>query len=45
MDASVAPNPSATPLTTSFESLGLGRFGDSGTLAVCSLVTSALKVH
>ena len=43
IDASVAPNPSATPLTSSFESLGLGRFGDSGTLAACALVTSALK--
>ena len=34
---------SATPLTSSFESLGLGRFGDSGTLAACALVTLALK--
>ena len=43
IDASVAPLGTAPPLTASFESLGLGRFGESGTLAVASLVTSALK--
>ena len=43
IDASVAPLGMCPPLTTSFESLGLGDFGQSGTLAVSSLVTSALK--
>jgi hypothetical protein len=43
IDASVAPLGSAPPLTASFESLGLGRFGESGTLAVAALVTGALK--
>jgi len=43
IDASVAPLGSAPPLTTSFESVGLGRFGESGTLAVAALVTGALK--
>ena len=43
IDASVAPLGTAPPLTTSFESLGLGRFGESGTLAVSALVTGALK--
>ncbi|CAE8641591.1 unnamed protein product [Polarella glacialis] len=43
IDASVAPLGSAPPLTDSFESLGLGRFGESGTLAVSALVTGALK--
>ena len=43
IDASVAPLGSAPPLTKSFESLGLGLFGESGTLAIASLVTSALK--
>merc|ERR1712060_319999 len=43
IDASIAPSPAATPLTDSFESLRLGKFGESGTLAICALVTSALK--
>ena len=43
IDASVAPLGTAPPLTAAFESLGLGRFGQSGTLAVASLVTAALK--
>ena len=43
IDASVAPLGTAPPLTDSFESLGLGRFGQSGTLAVSSIVTSAIK--
>lgn len=43
IDASVAPLGTAPPLTTSFESLGLGKFGESGTLAVASVVTAALK--
>ena len=43
IDASVAPLGTAPPLTTAFESIGLGDFGQSGTLAVSSLVTSALK--
>ena len=30
-------------MTDSFESLGLGKFGQSGTLAVSALVTGALK--
>lgn len=38
------PLGTAPPLTDSFESLGLAaRFGDSGTLALSSLVTSAIK--
>ena len=43
IDASVAPFGSAPSLANSFESIGLGRFGESGTLAVASLVTGALK--
>ena len=43
LDASVAPSKDAASLTDAFESLGLGRFGDSGTLAVCELVTAAVK--
>lgn len=43
IDASVAPMGDASPLTGSFESLGLGSFGQSGTLAAAALVTGALK--
>ena len=43
IDASVAPLGTAPPLTDSFESLGFGKFGQSGTLAVSALVTGALK--
>ena len=43
IDASVAPLGTCPPLTASFESLGLGKFGESGTLAVASVVTGALK--
>ena len=43
IDASVAPMGDAPPLTTSFEALGLGDFGQSGTLAAAALVTTALK--
>lgn len=43
IDASIAPLGTAPPITDSFESLGLGRFGGSGTLAIASLVTGALK--
>jgi uncharacterized protein (UPF0210 family) len=43
IDASIAPLGTAPPLTDAFESLGLGAFGESGTLAVSSLVTSAVK--
>ena len=43
IDASVAPLGPAPPLAASFASLGLGEFGESGTLAVAALVTGALK--
>lgn len=43
IDASIAPLGTAPPLTDSFESLGLGNFGESGTLAVSALVTGAVK--
>jgi len=43
IDASVAPAPHIVSLVTAFESLGLGRFGSPGTLAVCGVLTSALK--
>lgn len=43
IDASVAPSPGAPPLSAAFESLGLGAFGESGTLAVSALLTGALK--
>mmetsp|Transcript_115268 Transcript_115268/g.336993 ORF Transcript_115268/g.336993 Transcript_115268/m.336993 type:complete len:408 (+) Transcript_115268:2-1225(+) len=43
IDASIAPSPGTTPLTDSFEALGLGTFGSSGTLAACAAATAALK--
>jgi len=43
IDASVAPLGYAPPLADSFASLGLGEFGQSGTLAVSALVTGAVK--
>ncbi|KAL1507608.1 hypothetical protein AB1Y20_007227 [Prymnesium parvum] len=43
IDASVAPLSTAPPLTDAFEAVGLGGFGQSGTLAVAALVTGALK--
>ena len=43
VDASVCPFLGAPSLADSFESLGLGAFGESGTLAACALVTGALK--
>ena len=43
LDASVAPSPAAPSLTDAYASLGLGRFGESGTLAVSALLTGALK--
>jgi hypothetical protein len=43
LDASVAPLGSAPPLADAFASLGLGEFGESGTLAVSALVTGAVK--
>ncbi|KAK3251535.1 hypothetical protein CYMTET_39124 [Cymbomonas tetramitiformis] len=44
IDASVAPGPGTPTITGSYELLGLGRFGDPGTLAVTSAITSALKL-
>lgn len=43
IDASVAPLGSAPPLADAFASLGLGEFGESGTLAASALVTGAIK--
>lgn len=43
IDASIAPLGTAPPLSDSFASLGLGEFGESGTLAVSSLVTGSVK--
>jgi len=43
IDASIAPLGPLPPLTSSFESLGLGCFGESGTLAAAALVTGAVK--
>ena len=43
IDASVAPLGPAPPLADAFESVGLGKFGESGTLAVSALVTGAVK--
>ena len=43
IDASIAPLGTAPPLSDAFASVGLGLFGESGTLAVSSLVTSAVK--
>ncbi len=43
IDASVAPLGDQPPIADSFASLGLGEFGQSGTLAVSALVTGALK--
>ena len=43
IDASVAPMGSAPPLAEAYASLGLGLFGQSGTLAISALVTGVVK--
>jgi len=43
MDTSVAPNPNELSLTKGYEASGLGRFGESGSLCVSSIITSAAK--
>ena len=43
VDASVAPAPDIESLVTGYEAMGLGRFGESGTLALSALITTTLK--
>ncbi|GAB5357783.1 hypothetical protein AAMO2058_000404200 [Amorphochlora amoebiformis] len=43
IDASVAPNPDLYSLTNGYQALGLGRFGQSGSLFISSLITQAAK--